>query len=153
MSGESLGAEIVGPKAPQFVYTFIAQSRPPDLLRTQWLHDSISFYDLCCVPGDGLLSKGSRSGVWTKCVLGGLGYQGEKKHVFSENVWLFGLGTPGLQKNTWPTKKPLRDPFDTIPPLGEALRAVFIAPGALCRPFLSKVSQVSLAANVWYVEV
>ena len=65
---------------------------------------------------------------------GGLGHQGRKtKHVpehrgfvalppkaarpnnhdFQENVWLFGLGAPGLQKNTWPQKH-FGIPLDTI---------------------------------------
>ncbi len=65
---------------------------------------------------------------------GGLGHQGQKTHLFREhrgfsalppktarptnhsfleNVWFFRLGTPGLQKTTWPTK-PLRDPFEVL---------------------------------------
>jgi hypothetical protein len=36
--------------------------------------------------------------------------QGQQTTSFLENVWFFGLGTPGLQKTTWP-QKPLRDPF------------------------------------------
>ncbi len=65
-----------------------------------------------------------------KRVFGALGYQGQKmtqktrsclavppkaarpkNHSCLENVWLFGLGTPGLQKTTWPTQT-LRDPFE-----------------------------------------
>ncbi len=64
--------------------------------------------------------------------VGGLGYQGQKtthfpekccclalppsaakpkSHSLPENVWFLGLGTPGLQNNTWPTKT-LRDPVE-----------------------------------------
>jgi hypothetical protein len=35
----------------------------------------------------------------------------QNKHDFPEDVWLLGLGTPGLQK-THLAKEPLRDPFD-----------------------------------------
>jgi hypothetical protein len=57
-------------------------------------------------------SEGSRSCVWAKCFVGGLGYQGSEKsgclalptnYYFYEDVLFFGLGTPGLQKATWPT--------------------------------------------------
>ncbi len=34
----------------------------------------------------------------------------QNNQEFLESVWFRGLGTPGLQKNTWPTKT-LRDPF------------------------------------------
>ncbi len=36
-----------------------------------------------------------------KCFFGGLAYQGQATTNFIEHSVLFGLGTPGLQKNTW----------------------------------------------------
>jgi hypothetical protein len=68
-------------------------------------------------------SKGSRSGFLAKCFFEGLGYQGQKPHMFEKragvwpcrlrrhcqknsyvlvHVWFLGLGTPGPQKTTWP---------------------------------------------------
>jgi hypothetical protein len=78
--------------------------------------------------------KGSPKWFLAKWVFGGLGYQGKTKtrvqekngflalppsaarpenHSFLENVWVFGFGTPGLQKNTWPKNHfgiPLNNP-------------------------------------------
>ncbi len=49
------------------------------------------------------MSKGSRSGFLAKCFWRP-GLPRPKNHSFPENVWLLGLGTPGLQKTTWPKK-------------------------------------------------
>jgi hypothetical protein len=67
--------------------------------------------------------KGIPNLFWAKCLFGGLGYQGQQithfqeehcflslppsaaspnNHSLLENVWFFGLGTPGLKKTTWP---------------------------------------------------
>ncbi len=47
-------------------------------------------------------SKGSRSDFWP-CVFWRPGTpRATNTHTFSGREWLFGLGTPGLQKTTWP---------------------------------------------------
>ncbi len=81
------------------------------------------------------ISKGSRSCFLAKLFFGGLGYQGRKtilypgtsgllalppkaarptKRFVLENVWVFGPGTPSLNKKHL-ANKPLRDPFDIGP--------------------------------------
>ncbi len=59
VSGEGLGVEIVQHKwkkreAPHIFRTFVAQSRPPDPLRTN-VHALLTFCIIRLVPGDGLL--------------------------------------------------------------------------------------------------
>ncbi len=84
-----------------------------------------SIHSLCvmCLPLLG--QRGPEVVLLAKWLFGGLGCQGQKSTPFQENnaclalppsaarpknhyvpkqVWFFGLGTPGLQKNTWPKK-------------------------------------------------
>jgi hypothetical protein len=79
--------------------------------------------DLYFFVAKGQVPEGSRSGLLAKCFFGSLGYQGQQTTLFNETtvvlalpplaarpqnqyfhgeVFFFGLGTPGLQKTTWP---------------------------------------------------
>ncbi len=48
---------------------------------------------------------------WPSVFVGGRGAPGHNIAHFIGKEWFCGLGTPGLQKTTWPTKT-FRDPFE-----------------------------------------
>jgi hypothetical protein len=52
--------------------------------------------------GFDLAQKDPEVFLLAKCFWGGLGCQGPN-HYFIGDVWLLGLGTPGLQQSNWPS--------------------------------------------------
>ncbi len=60
-----------------------------------------------CWPSGGFLeawgTKAKKPQLFKKRLVFGLAAARPKNQFFPEQVWFFGLGTPGLQKTTWPT--------------------------------------------------